>query len=51
MRLAMRLHDRDFDEKESEEREDGGLHKAHKELKHHDRHRADEGYEMLYNED
>ena len=43
MRLGMRLHDGDFDEKEREEGEDSGLDEADEELKHHDRDRRDIG--------
>ena len=51
MRLGMRLHDGDFDEKEGEEGEDGGLDEANEELKHHDGDWRDVGQKEDDNED
>ena len=45
-RLPMRLHDGDFDEKEREEGEDGGLDKADEELEHHHGDRRHIGQEV-----
>lgn len=48
---TVRRSDGNFDEKEGEHGEDGGLDEAHEDFKSHERHRKDVGYKIDDNRD